>query len=86
MRKGFWIGALLCGIAMGMAAGCVNSAGQSNRQGMEKYRAGEYMEASRLFGQAISQEGELPESIGSGERLCAGIPGNGSCLYGIGGI
>ena len=22
-------------------------------------------------------EGELPESIGSGERLCAGIPGNG---------
>lgn len=61
MRKGFWIGALLCGIAMGMAAGCVNSAGQSNRQGMEKYRAGEYMEASRLFGQAISQDNDEAE-------------------------
>lgn len=61
MRKGFWIGALLCGIAMGMAAGCVNSAGQSNRQGMEKYRAGEYVEASRLFGQAISQDNDEAE-------------------------
>lgn len=61
MRKKIWIGFLLCAVAAGTAAGCSNTAKQSNREGIERYEAGDYLEASRLFGQAISQDNEEAE-------------------------
>lgn len=61
MTRKIWMGAVLCAVTMGILIGCSSSADKSNREGMEKYQAGDYMEASRLFGQAISQDNEEPE-------------------------
>lgn len=61
MRKRQYMGAILLGIMVSVAAGCSSSADKSNREGMEKYQSGNYMEASRLFAQAISQDNDEPE-------------------------
>lgn len=61
MKNKVCFGVILCTIMFGMAAGCSSTAAKSNREGMEKYQEGNYMEASRLFSQAISQDNTEPK-------------------------